>query len=286
MTTAFICIGAQKAGTTWLYEVLRGHEEIGLPPIKEVHYFDNLFLNEKHYANRVRALTRASQKYLNKLLQTGIDPHFAKGHALAEARRFQDLVDFFAIRSDDDYLRYLMKYAMGKSAYGEITPSYALLPREGFSRIHQLIPNVKIIYIMRDPVSRCWSQIKMDASRTGRPAAELASRKLGRIGKWPDRSDYKTTIERLQQSGIENAKFFLFEAAFADKHGFVRDVLEYLAVTPTLNRSMIATIERHVHQGSAESPPAGFVRRMREEYEPVRRFVHDLGFDVARYWGW
>jgi hypothetical protein len=40
---SFICIGAQKAGTTWLYEKLRTHSEVCMAEPKEVHYFDWFF---------------------------------------------------------------------------------------------------------------------------------------------------------------------------------------------------------------------------------------------------
>ena len=36
----FLCIGAQRSGTTWLYQNLRRHPEIWMPPAKEIHYFD------------------------------------------------------------------------------------------------------------------------------------------------------------------------------------------------------------------------------------------------------
>jgi hypothetical protein len=36
----FIGIGAQKAGTTWLYKMLAQNPSIWLPPFKEVHFFD------------------------------------------------------------------------------------------------------------------------------------------------------------------------------------------------------------------------------------------------------
>lgn len=35
----FTCIGAGKAGTTWLWSALRGHPDVFLPEIKELHYF-------------------------------------------------------------------------------------------------------------------------------------------------------------------------------------------------------------------------------------------------------
>ena len=37
----FICIGAQKAGTTWLERNLRGHPQVWLPPVKAVRYFND-----------------------------------------------------------------------------------------------------------------------------------------------------------------------------------------------------------------------------------------------------
>ena len=36
----FLGIGVQKAGTSWLYKNLRCHEELFLPDLKELHYFD------------------------------------------------------------------------------------------------------------------------------------------------------------------------------------------------------------------------------------------------------
>ncbi len=38
----FLGIGAQKAGTTWLYHILRQHPEIGFPLGKEGHYWDQI----------------------------------------------------------------------------------------------------------------------------------------------------------------------------------------------------------------------------------------------------
>ena len=35
----FLCIGAHKAGTTWLQKVLETHPDVFLP-MKEIHFFD------------------------------------------------------------------------------------------------------------------------------------------------------------------------------------------------------------------------------------------------------
>ncbi len=38
----FLCVGAQKGGTSWLYQQLASHPDFWMPPIKEVRYFDKL----------------------------------------------------------------------------------------------------------------------------------------------------------------------------------------------------------------------------------------------------
>lgn len=37
----FICIGVQRAGTTWLYECLKEHPEVFVPETKELHFFND-----------------------------------------------------------------------------------------------------------------------------------------------------------------------------------------------------------------------------------------------------
>ena len=44
MLPDFICIGAGRAGTSWLYEMLREHPEIFTArDIKETHFFDDYY---------------------------------------------------------------------------------------------------------------------------------------------------------------------------------------------------------------------------------------------------
>lgn len=51
----FMCVGAAKCGTTWLYQMLNQHPDIFIPDCKEVHYFNAFHpetlkpnLNNKH----------------------------------------------------------------------------------------------------------------------------------------------------------------------------------------------------------------------------------------------
>src|SRR3984957_2732032 len=72
----FLCIGAQKAGTTWLHKMLGQHPGAWLPPIKEIHYFDRLYRKKSQLdaipsrldIGRMEAVLRAIQWNLNSQL--------------------------------------------------------------------------------------------------------------------------------------------------------------------------------------------------------------------------
>ncbi len=48
---------------------------------------------------------------------------------------------------------------------GEITPSYAQLPLDAIETIHQGAPELKLIYILRNPLERAWSAALMALQR-------------------------------------------------------------------------------------------------------------------------
>ena len=109
---SFLGIGAQKAGTTWLHELLASHPDILMPQRrKEVHYFDW---------------------------------HYHKGTAW--------YASFFPNGAQET-----------KSVVGEITPDYMFEERCA-ERIATLLPQTKLIAILRDPVARAYSQYTMQAA--------------------------------------------------------------------------------------------------------------------------
>ncbi len=46
-------------------------------------------------------------------------------------------------------------------ARGEITPAYGPLERETISLVHDYFPDVRLLFIMRNPIERAWSHAKM-----------------------------------------------------------------------------------------------------------------------------
>src|SRR5205807_2540295 len=54
-----------------------------------------------------------------------------------------------------DYFRFRAPWHA--SFFGEISPSYALIGKDGFCEIRKLFPKIRILFLMRDPIDRYYS---------------------------------------------------------------------------------------------------------------------------------
>lgn len=116
---SFFCIGAQKSGTTLLYELLRGIEEIYLPEIKEVHFFDT----PSRYKNGLEWYRESYFKNSQNYLQVGeITPSYLFLSDVAK-KIHDDLgsaLKFIVILRnpiDRAYSHYIMRYKRGEEKH-------------------------------------------------------------------------------------------------------------------------------------------------------------------------
>jgi len=72
----FCCIGAQKAGTGWLYEQLRSHPDFWMPPLKELHYFDRLWRSERR-ADRSQEVRKDARDERDLRFLDAMEPLYA-----------------------------------------------------------------------------------------------------------------------------------------------------------------------------------------------------------------
>jgi Sulfotransferase family len=153
----FICIGAQKAGTGWLYEQLRHHPDFWMPPIKELHYFDRLGVNIRGTPNRTLPLARSEYDRIRIARSRAVDSRDAEF-----LERFEALVqtESLDLRGYAD----LFQVRAGLVS-GDITPGYSILEEAVIEQIADRFSSTKIIFIARDPVERAWSQLSMYVRR-------------------------------------------------------------------------------------------------------------------------
>jgi hypothetical protein len=152
MLPDFICIGSQKAGTSWLFEALRQHPDVWLAPYKEVHFFDRA---KRH--PRLGSSQRARlEEEITVQIATGGDPAYLE--------YLQDL-QAFEYRNLDWYRRVYSWKTPAGVVRGEITPSYLDLTEEQIVYAREILGQAKIILIIRSPFDRAASQLRMRAER-------------------------------------------------------------------------------------------------------------------------
>ena len=124
----FLCVGAQKAGTSWLYRQVEAHSDFWMPPMKELHYLDNL--------NRTRRFRPSRSRDARDV-------------------RFLDIMKNLSAQSYLDLENYARLFQhKGALLSGDVSPAYSKLSDEVIQRVINYFPNIKVIFIARDHVER------------------------------------------------------------------------------------------------------------------------------------
>ncbi len=230
----FLCIGAQKAGTTWLHNNLQRHPDIGLPNLKELNYFngkEKVFnqtkLNRILHPHSSKNVKKYLDNWRTSALKNQIKAQLMRGNLI---ELFTYLDDFYNFSNDKLYSSFLS--SIPEKIIGEISPNYSTLSQDSVSHIYRIMPELKIIFILRNPMDRSWSHACMDFRRENI-----------NLGSSPDknfiahfnseasrtRSDYLKTLETWQLSyPKEQFLICFFEEIAQDPQDFIRRICEFL----------------------------------------------------------
>ena len=147
--------------------------------------------------------------------------------------------DSYLVRTRQEYERHF-ECAEGKTAVGEASVSYLYYPSVP-KKIHGMIPDVKIIILLRDPVERAFSHYLMDF-RLGLVDASFedvvcSEGKEGRLRlhyqQYVELGCYGEQVERyLETFGREQALVLFQEDLKARRHGVLGRLCEFLEISP------------------------------------------------------
>ncbi|WP_455373609.1 sulfotransferase [Limibacillus halophilus] len=276
--TFLLGVGAQKAGTTWLHSYLnKQFSSCDFGFAKEYQVWDTAY-TQMHRGYENRDILRA-RRYLEK-----------PGYRPLENKQFWRQFSFLA--SPDSYFDYfagLLCRPDGVRVTGDITPSYMGLPqgilqtiKEGFAARGI---DVKVVFILRDPVERNWSALRMVRDRKLRPAGHPllvlkeadALRRYVTIDNSIWHTQYPGAIKRLlsvfgeekvfvdfyetffQEKSLRRLTDFLGLEYSAPDFGFKVNHLEKKEDLPLEVRWRIARQFRLVYEGVAERYGADFI---------------------------
>ncbi|MBU0641878.1 MAG: sulfotransferase [Alphaproteobacteria bacterium] len=209
-----ICAGATKAGTSSLYRYLLDHPDVYARSIKEIHYFDTVDFDTYQYQLKTLARRRADLERQLAAAEADLDVW----KSLNIQRQIADVAAVMSMlergeEGVEDYLAYLLEGLDERKVACDITPAYALLSEERLRRMAQMAPDVRFVFLMRDPVGRLWSHVRMQAIHQLQPGEQIsdkAHRIMNRVVKQgletqiTSRGDYVAIAEKLKRAVPED----------------------------------------------------------------------------------
>ena len=165
-TGLLIGLGAQKAGTSWLFDYLNSHPDVHSRWIKEVSFFSLVDRDERRF--RI-ALHKKNAEALREIAKC--EPLRAKPALEAAAEYDEWVAQFSADKVDlSTYLAFMRRELHEPALLVDISPTYAAAPANLWRMLAERIENVRFLYLLRDPVDRLWSSIRMHIDLTEKRA--------------------------------------------------------------------------------------------------------------------
>jgi hypothetical protein len=220
--TFYLCVGAQKSGTTWLSKYLAQYSNFNFGKIKEYHIWDGIYLEE-------------CQEYKVKLTKDLI-----KFKSIIPLPSPVSLLRYYLQNFHGAYENYFSSLIKNDiNATGDFTPSYSGLSEIHFREIKTKLESVgfevKVIFLMRDPYERCWSAVRMNKRNDKTQADDSSLLQL----KYQQphciiRTNYKHTILELEKVfDTSNIYYGIYEEMFSPK--CIEQISAFCKVAPNFS---------------------------------------------------
>jgi hypothetical protein len=225
-------LGAQKAGTTWLHSELTRSPLADFGWAKEYHFLDSHTVDfcRPFFDRRVNAAK-------NLMTSKGPGDIFSKIH-----EKRIGFLSFLAFHSNPDhYFDYFSaRLRNGKKVTGDLTPSNSLISSDTMkwvkSEFHERDVRCVAVFIMRDPVERFWSSIRMLRRKNSSYWSKVPEE--DHVRQFLDRQDffargqYHETILAMEGCFKDHEKkIILYEEMTSNKKVF-SDLCSFLCVQP------------------------------------------------------
>ena len=257
----FLCIGAPKTATTWLNYCLSQHSQIWIPPFKELNFFtryENSFnqflrtcyLDLTRFAKETIKGNRTMKPYylfyyIWRDLPLLNYPLFMLFHIIT-----YPYVLYRGVKTKSDNLNWYTKFLLGrlkkinpekwyvslfeptrKQICGEFTTGYCRLSDSSIDYMLSFNRNMRIIYLIRNPIERDWSATNMLTASKPHSSQLFLDIGINPRGIFPS-SDYLGTLKRyLKYVAPENFFLGFYEDILFNQNRFMAALQEFLGVS-------------------------------------------------------
>jgi hypothetical protein len=200
----FLGIGAARSASTWLHQRLSLHPDICLPKRKELNFFDIPESEGVHcYGPDLKGPLAMAMRPDDPAHWRWYRGHFAR---------------------------------CGARLAGEFTPDYSLLDLERIALVKDCLPDLKLIFAVRNPVARAWSSVRKELWWRFRmyprdlPDPEVLKRMAMRPGVLA-RGDYLTTIGRWETYYPGRILYLVYDDLLESPQSMLHRVCDFLGVS-------------------------------------------------------
>jgi len=189
-----------------------------------------------------------------------------------------------SFRGDKSKYLQLFSNVKDEKAIGEASPSYLRDPGSA-DLIHKVIPNAKIIIILRDPINRAFSHYLYlkSSDKEKRSFVKAVITEITKDGTdikpynaYLDAGLYFGQVKRYQDIfGINQVKILIFEEFMKDPKKNLREVLEFLRINSV---SQKVTIKKYNLYGESRNRVFHYMRKSKA----IRKFLNILPEDFVR----
>jgi hypothetical protein len=268
-----LSVGAMKAGTTWLFRQLQAHPQIHALPVKELHYFalaDGAPHAVLHLGEPMRV--RRAAAFLAKRSRPFIEAHFD------ELRWWLRFAAPGAV--DAPWYDALFADAPAGAWCADFSNLYATLSAARWADVRRSCSRLRVVYTLRDPVARAWSQYKFVMSGTGRGAQTLAD--FGEFRRVVDdrafwaHAGYAAAIARMRQAlRAEELLILFFEDLRREPATMLGRICSFLGVPPLATDP--ARLAQGVNASADLAMPAAWRDYLLRKLDPERDALRGAG---------
>ncbi|MES2657364.1 MAG: sulfotransferase [Verrucomicrobiota bacterium] len=261
----FLVIGVQKGGTSWLWDQLRQHPKIWMPPFKELQFFNHEFI-PSHRSWTTQHCDKAIARFMEKrkLLKNPARKHAWDTYLAKISKNPKPSLEWY-----HDCFSFPIKPWMIR---GDISPAYCSIPDEGVAYVRELLPDAKIIMIVRDPHKRVISHLRMKISGSQRDTDTFTS------AQWHgfiddenlyQRAAYSEYIPRWDRYFGDRIMFLPFDLIRQDPAAFLQKVTDHLEIKPFTPRAA----EKAVHVTKKHAIPLPIEKLLEERTASERAYL-------------
>lgn len=281
----FIYAGPPKTGSTWLFNMLDNHDEVEMPLLKELRYFE---IKERTGSYRLlkqllgiggisrRERKRFSRFFRNRLLDVLAGKPESWLH-------FSFILSHFFTRWDDAwYVNLFPKDTLS----GDISPTYCSLSEPTIRSIQQLNPQTKVVIGLRDPIDKRWSGAKMKLLRMRGKThlSEVGKTKWEKVLRQdsPDYDDYTTLLNKWRKYfNDEQILVYYFDELKEDPQKLFNKICGFLEITPV----EIENITQKVNEGIVSKCPPEYEKIMVSvQYKYIEKFAKNYPNQYSLAW--